>query len=70
MGGFRQELNQDSVIQSLADEGTVCRKSSNLYSLMFLGGLVPPLICDWLGKSVSFQKYGLPKLWDNRVVTK
>ena len=36
MGGFRQELNQDSVIQSLADEGTVCRKSSNLYSLMFL----------------------------------
>ena len=36
MGGFRQELNQDSVMQSLADEGTVCRKSSNLYSLMFL----------------------------------
>ena len=35
MGGFRQELNQDSVIQSLADEGTVCRKSSNYFHYYF-----------------------------------
>ena len=31
MGGFRQELNQDSVIQSLADEGTVLPKVFQLF---------------------------------------